>query len=759
MKKNIWPLSIFSYAFLFIILVVGLLSLISWFGFQQMQVAQKELEQNNWHDAEGEFAAAIAKVLSELNSLAMELANWDEVHQQLANPIYYNYWREQRLNETGRLPSYILSAELYSAKGRALAQMHASPLPLALSSGHLEPYLVAALSGYDLFFFARIPSRTNGLSDVSGYFAFWVDLRQALLNLNQFHYLDARTLQLSAPHSQHRHLPLSQLEQVAQFQLRPNPATKVLQTVMETTVYRLAIAIAVLAALFYLMSAMLVGLPLRRLSTHIDRLKDSSGGLLLEKLQVGLPVAELNKVQNSLNDYQCELDAVHHSLEEFNKELWELAHLDPLTELFNRRAFEEDWQNLRVVTSGKQLELCFVLFDCNHFKAINDTYGHQVGDRVLIGVANCLRKSMRSGDRLYRLGGDEYAALLLDCSEHKAVQLARQCNLSIAQCDFAQFGIKEPVRISTGIAHVLTNDQDGLDMHRLQWQADVAMYSAKRPGHEAIVVYSEKLEGNKQALFSNWTTNAIYEAIQTGHGLEMHYQPIVQFPSGQTCYYEALVRIRHKETLILPSNIFPLVESRRLERELDDAVIQRISKDLAQHRIPKQTGVSINLSGPTVVQPDCIKLLDVLVPYLTHYKLVLEITETALITHLQQARKHLCQLRQKGFLIALDDFGSGYSSLRYLANMPVDLVKFDITLVQSLLQQQDQRQQTIIANLALTIAQAGYQLVAEGVEDKAGLQQLLQHPFHFGQGYLFGRPQAKPQMFYPSAPLQGKASA
>ena len=169
------------------------------------------------------------------------------------------------------------------------------------------------------------------------------------------------------------------------------------------------------------MLASLLAAPLRRLSLHIDALREGQGGLLAESFTRSLPVAELEKVRHSLNDYQNKLEQMHYSLNEKNDELWTLVHHDPLTGIYNRRRFEEDWEHVLSVSSGHRLEVSLLLFDCDHFKAINDTYGHQTGDQVIQAITHSLQNTLRHGDRLYRLGGDEFATLFLDIAPNLAL--------------------------------------------------------------------------------------------------------------------------------------------------------------------------------------------------------------------------------------------------------------------------------------------------------------------------------------------------
>ncbi len=179
------------------------------------------------------------------------------------------------------------------------------------------------------------------------------------------------------------------------------------------------------------------------------------------------------------------------------------------------------------------------------------------------------------------------------------------------------------------------------------------------------------------------------------------------------------------------------MEARKLELDLDRRIINKIANDLKSRIIPPGTGISINLSAPALTSAEIVQQLTSLKPLMKDYRMVLEITETALITQLQIASHNLGQLQWMGFEIALDDFGSGYSSLRYLAQMPVDIVKFDMTLTHLI---NDLSQLPILKNLTKMIDEAGYQLVAEGIESKELAGKLHDLGFQWGQGSYFGEP-------------------
>jgi len=186
------------------------------------------------------------------------------------------------------------------------------------------------------------------------------------------------------------------------------------------------------------------------------------------------------------------------------------------------------------------------------------------------------------------------------------------------------------------------------------------------------------------------------------------------------------------------------VQARNLDAEFDLAVIRAIRRDCDTGRLPEGKGVSINISGPGIVNARVIDALLTLLATEPNRKIVVEITETALITQMDTASQNIQRLRAAGALAALDDFGSGYSSLRYLASMPVDLVKFDISMVQ-LLETGLPRQQLIVQEIAYMVITAGYELVAEGIESASLLDKIVRLGFSHAQGYYFGQPGETPE--------------
>ncbi len=725
-------LPISAYALIMVALVI--LAFLSYgaFTYSEFRRVHADMEAAALTAAQDEFAVVMDDLLRDAEATAEAFATWEEVAQQLQAPRYYPYWRNHRMLHASLLPDEVVDAEVYGRNGQALAQLDGGALPGQVATPPPPAYVDYSDPEPTLLVFRTVYENVGIKRRPLGYVGLRVRFLDQLRNSRVYRYVDPGSIEFAR--STETTMPWSGLQSLARFGLRENPMAEEVSDLLSGAILNLSIIVAFFSLTLFPALALLIVRPLRVISTHIDRLKDSPGGLILEDLAGILPITETEKIRESLNAYQSQLMDVHSSLEEKSQELWAMAHHDALTGAKNRRAFDEFMQNLPYVLGDRDIGVCFALFDVNHFKAINDSYGHGVGDQVLKVIANRISSVLRRGEELFRLGGDEFAVILIDCDESSALRIAERCHEKISGYDFAKLGIREPLRISAGLAHARVDDLH--DLQTLLWKADVAMYRAKRPGHASVMMFNESLARDSEGLFSSWVNTAVYDAVVYGRGLVMHYQPIVDLDDGSICHYEALVRIQQDGELILPSNIFPVVEARRLEVELDRAVIRQVLADLAGGRLHPGTGVSINLSGPTLVHDQVCTWMGEFAPFLRDYRVMIEVTETALITQLGLVNDNLSKLRARGFEIALDDFGSGYSSVRYLASMPVDVVKFDISLIQGL---REEGKGNMVAHLAQIIIESGHQLVAEGIEDRATLEAAREAGFTRGQGYLMGR--------------------
>jgi diguanylate cyclase (GGDEF)-like protein len=516
----------------------------------------------------------------------------------------------------------------------------------------------------------------------------------------------------------------------------PSPELENFKLTVIEVMMLLGSALVVSAMVAYMLIQRSVARPLTQLARTISTLQADATSLEQhDLLETPSPLLELETVRQSIQHYRLRLNEAHNELESKNAAFREQARRDALTGIHNRRAFEEDWAAMIKDRRSLAPQVALLLFDCDHFKPINDTYGHHVGDWVLKGVAECVSKALRSGDRLYRLGGDEFATLLLDADEEQARSVANRCIDTLRQHDFRRHGVNEPVNISIGIA--VGKVRETGDLTRLQARADVAMYQAKRPGNQKIAVHHKEGILEDDTLVASLETSALYEALVNPGRMEIHFQRIAALHGGQD-YHEALCRIRHGNTLLTPDRFMPVVQARRLEAEFDLTVIQRIQDIIQSGSIPRSQGVSINLFAQSLPRPEIISHLLEITHHIDEHPLMLEITETSLVPQLDEVAYFLQILRSNGYQIALDDFGSGFSPLRYLADLPVEVVKFDMSLVRKL--QSHDRAGTVVADFARLMIDAGYTLIAEGIESEPVYSRVKELGFLYGQGFHLGKP-------------------
>jgi len=735
-------LSIKQLALVFVAGLMLSMSLLGAYALYQTRAASDNLARHRQEAAAAELQARLDQLLDETEKQAAKLADWDETRQQLMLPAYYAYWRNQRVYEAGILPATQARVALYTPDGALLApDLSAHPLPQRLNAVALSAAPAAWLTRtadtpilHQVFPVYRDASGQK----LAGYGLIRLDILPTLLQ-SSFRFIDPASIRLRLAAGET--IAAASLASRLTFMARPDPDQLRYQAIFSRTLIALfgLLGAAALAG-FWLYERALVR-PLRQLSRDIDAMQQSRLPHLPHRPGL-LRIAELDNVRRSLHDYQLQLRELHGTLENQNREFHSQARQDALTGCHNRRAYEEDWAEFRKKVESSPQGVAFLLFDCDRFKAINDTYGHAKGDRVLSIIADALVMALRANDRLYRLGGDEFATFLSRTTPTQAKQIGQRCQSLIDAARFTDLGINEPVGISIGIAFCDVYQHDRLD--ELPKQADIAMYVAKQPGHRRIAVYGEDTDSGAQTLVANRETSALYQALAQPGMIEMHYQPIHRLPQRQIAYYEALARIRHHGQLLMPGDFLPVVASRRLETEFDLAVLHQVDTDLAAQRLPEGNGVSINISAQSISRPEVVSTLMELSRHSARHPLMLEITETSLITQLMDVRTYLDLLRTVNFKIAMDDFGTGYSPLRYLVDLPVDVVKFDISLVKKL--EADDRASRVVADFARMMRDAGYSLVAEGVENEAVLERVQQLGFDHVQGYLLGRPLALDQL-------------
>lgn len=707
-----------------IALLLLILALYNWWEIEKTSQTLREREtQLGLQEAREAMTAAVNRIrLTEKT-----LAQWDETRQQLMYKQFYPIWRDQRVRDSGVLPATVDDIALYDRSGRILAPNPGKePMPAQVPLQAPGTMFRSENGHIHLYSFTPIHTETGG-SELLGYGGLVFDLVDEMRAQRKYRYIDLSSIRIDLPND--TAVDIDKLVQHLDFKLMPNPSFDKMRSAYQSSLLQMAgIFVLIQLASAWLLHRFFTR-PLRELAEEINNLRTADGNQENFCRLEPLPIGELEDLRHSFYEYHNRLLDLNQNLERSSQSFYDQARRDPMTGVFNRRAYDEDWHSLS--TSDRTEHSSLILFDCDHFKAINDSYGHHVGDSVIKSLASILQNTLRGEDRLYRIGGDEFATILAQSDADNAEAIATRCHERVLNHDFRQYGVIEPVTISIGIAHA----KPGIPLGELQKQADIAMYAAKRPSSRKIEVYGERLN-EVSPLLINKSISAIYQTIQDPFLMEMHYQPVIDLKTREPAYVEALSRINIDGEIIRPYEIFPVVQARRLDAEFDQAVIQAVQRDLEFKRIAEHLGVSVNVSAVGLLSNKVTDMLVYLKLAYPEVKIVVEITETALIEQIDQAMLHIHKLREAGCLVALDDFGSGYSSLRYLASMPVDLVKFDISMMR-LLEKGDARQKEVVREVAKMVTNAGYKMVAEGIETQEMLDQAISLGFDYAQGYFF----------------------
>jgi diguanylate cyclase (GGDEF)-like protein len=425
-------------------------------------------------------------------------------------------------------------------------------------------------------------------------------------------------------------------------------------------------------------------------------------------------------------------------LSRLKEQLRHQAYHDPLTGLANRAMFAEQ-VDAQLAARRPGLDTVVLFLDLDDFKIVNDTLGHGAGDRLLRVVAERINGCVRADDLAARLGGDEFAVLLLDTPNLDRSLSVAQRIIEALQAPFQVGGNEIAVGASIGIAATSRAD-DTADV--LLRNADVAMYTAKAAGKRRAAVFEPTMHA---ALVARHSLSAELSRSLGRGELAVFFQPIVRLADGQMAGVEALVRWRHPTRgLILPGEFIALAEETGLILALGRWVLaeaaMRFGAWQAQPGVADDFFVSVNISPLQLQQPEFIDEIEAILGAtgLDPRRLVLELTETAMFQDTEATIVKLGALRARGVRIALDDFGTGYSSLGYLRRFPVDILKIARDfVVQPDLEQSEWAFAHAIVALGQTL---GLHIIAEGIEEAAQVERLLQLGCEFGQGFHLGLP-------------------
>jgi diguanylate cyclase (GGDEF)-like protein len=414
-------------------------------------------------------------------------------------------------------------------------------------------------------------------------------------------------------------------------------------------------------------------------------------------------------------------------------EVREQARTDELTGLPNRRALFEQ-VNAVLATASSRRPAALLLLDLDGFKEVNDSLGHHAGDHLLRQIGPRLRPALRTGDQLARLGGDEFAVLLPDAGLDEAQRLAERLRDLLLKPITVE-GIRLHVGVSIGVASAPV---PAATVEELLRCADVAMYAAKA-GRSGVHVYVPDPRGGGGDRLR--TMEELYTALERDDELEVHLQPQVDLLDGTVVGAEALVRWRHPTRgLLSPADLLPAAEQAGLLRPLADTVLELSLTAAARWWHDRAVPVSVNLSAANVTDLDLPgKVAQALVRHgLPARALTLELVEDTLMADPERGRTVLGELRRLGVRTSIDDYGTGYSSLAYLRNLPADELKLDRSLTHDV--GVDPRAAMIVKHTVALAHDLGISLVAEGVEDEATGLVLRDLGCDIAQGYAIARP-------------------
>jgi diguanylate cyclase len=414
------------------------------------------------------------------------------------------------------------------------------------------------------------------------------------------------------------------------------------------------------------------------------------------------------------------------------------AVTDQLTTLGNRRGLFELLDTLlKEHQAGDEgaRKLAFLYMDLNRFKEVNDSFGHSVGDELLRQLGARLSGALRSSDLLVRLGGDEFGVALLDANADYGATVAQRLAAKLEE-PFLLGNVRARISVSIGIAVV---PDDALETHDLLRCADLAMYRAKMEG-KSFATYQEELDGRANRL---GLVDELREAIERRE-LTLHYQPQMDITTGRVVAVEALIRWAHPRLgNVPPLEFLPLAEEADLMGSLTTLVLEDALDQVAVWRTshPHLT-VSVNISTTNLL---CADFPDMVMGLLAERSLppealVLEITETTAMADVNRCREVTQELRDRGLVVSVDDFGAGFTSLAYLSGLAVRELKLDRSFINGLSTAYDERDLALVRSTIKLAHSLGLRVVAEGVEDESCLDLLTGLDCDLAQGYLISSP-------------------
>lgn len=418
---------------------------------------------------------------------------------------------------------------------------------------------------------------------------------------------------------------------------------------------------------------------------------------------------------------------------QMERDLEFLADHDPLTRLFNRRRLPQAvGEAVATARDGRPGALLYI--DLDNFKVVNDTLGHDAGDRLLLTISEILRRSVREDDVLVRFGGDEFVIILPDCLPEDALRIAEKLRASIEEIVFSEGGRSFRVGASIGVAPI-DGSKEAPDIISA---ADAVCYAAKAGGRNRVEIHREGESAlGTLVADSDWSTR-IKCAMEDGT-LGLYFQPVVSLHNRTVFFHEVLLRLsdRPEDSPVHPMAFLDSVRRSGLGSRLDRYVISRAVKSLENSQ---DSCLSINVTGSSFAAPDFEDFIESTLARssIRPDRIIFELTESEVIANLLATRDTMARLRGRGFRFALDDFGSGTSSINYLRSLPIDIVKVEGSFVRHL--DEDAFSQAVVSAVQALASALGIPVVAEYVETTAVYNLLSTMGVEFIQGFLAGQP-------------------
>jgi len=417
-----------------------------------------------------------------------------------------------------------------------------------------------------------------------------------------------------------------------------------------------------------------------------------------------------------------------------------LAYHDPLTGLINRSFFKERLKYLINFSKRSENKFAVVFIDLDNFKYINDTFGHEAGDKLLIEMSKRLSSIIRESDFIARIGGDEFVLVVNNIKSKENVKSVMQ---KLKQIFSLPIQINEKNRVEiTYSAGIAIYPDDALDVKELLQYADIAMYESKKQGKNRYSFITKDLQNEMVEYFS--VIDELKQALKKDNELILYYQPKVDISVNKVVGVEALIRWNHpKKGLLTPFHFIEKAEKAGLIGKIDSYVLEKGIKTLynwQKNRYLKNISIAINISANKFNESNFVdELKEKINKYKINPKLLqIEITETLSMQNIAKTIAVLNEIKAVGVNIALDDFGTGYSSLNYLKKIPFDVLKIDQTFVKDLFEDNDD---LIITKMIVEISKIlNKKNVAEGVENRKILEIIKKLGVTVIQGYYFSKP-------------------